>query len=473
LANSTWQAGAIRHAQQMRVHKDPDRSTQTTPPFIQDKQRDVDPTGLVETVQPGGATRTSQNAFFQDLGTNDRTCFTCHQPQSGWSVSAAGIQGRFYASSGTDPIFRLVDGATCPTDDVSTMPGKVKAYSLLMSKGLFRIALEIPANAQFQITSVSDPYGCTTNPATGMTSPESGIVSAYRRPMPSTNLGYLSAIMWDGRESSLASQALDATLGHAQASTPPSDAQIQQIVDFESGIFTAQIVDKKAGALDSNGATGGAEALAAQLSSFYLGINDPLGNNPKNLPFTSKIFNLFDSWANSKAQGAQNSTRAAIARGQDIFNNTPINITGVGGLNDALNQPTISGFCGTCHDSPNVGNHSVKAPLDIGVADAGDNAPPVLDTSDLPVFTVQCVSGPLAGKQYVVTDLGRAMISGACSDIGKMKGPILRGLASRAPFFHNGSAATLLDVVNFYDQRFGIGFTDQQKQDLVAFLNTL
>lgn len=102
-----------------------------------------------------------------------------------------------------------------------------------------------------------------------------------------------------------------------------------------------------------------------------------------------------------------------------------------------------------------------------------DNAPPVLDTSDLPVFTVQCVSGPLAGKQYVVTDLGRAMISGVCSDIGKMKGPILRGLASRAPFFHNGSAATLLDVVNFYDQRFGIGFTDQQKQDLVAFLNTL
>jgi len=31
----------------------------------------------------------------------------------------------------------------------------------------------------------------------------------------------------------------------------------------------------------------------------------------------------------------------------------------------------------------------------------------------------------------------------------------------------------LLDVVNFYDQRFGLNFTDQQKQDLVNFLNTL
>ena len=54
-----------------------------------------------------------------------------------------------------------------------------------------------------------------------------------------------------------------------------------------------------------------------------------------------------------------------------------------------------------------------------------------------------------------------------------MKGPILRGLAARAPYFHNGSAATLMDAVNFYDKRFGIGFTDQQKQDLVNFLNTL
>ncbi len=65
------------------------------------------------------------------------------------------------------------------------------------------------------------------------------------------------------------------------------------------------------------------------------------------------------------------------------------------------------------------------------------------------------------------------LITGNCADIGKVKGPILRGLAARAPYFHNGSASTLLDVVNFYDQRFGIGFTEQQKTDLVNFLNSL
>ena len=65
------------------------------------------------------------------------------------------------------------------------------------------------------------------------------------------------------------------------------------------------------------------------------------------------------------------------------------------------------------------------------------------------------------------------MVTGKCSDVGKLKGPILRGLAARAPYFHNGGAATLMDVVNFYDQRFHLNLTAGQKADLVAFLQTL
>jgi cytochrome c peroxidase len=138
-----------------------------------------------------------------------------------------------------------------------------------------------------------------------------------------------------------------------------------------------------------------------------------------------------------------------------------------------LHVQSISGFCGTCHDTPNVGNHSFKAPLDIGIADAGADAPPGLDVANLPVFTLKCMDGPLKGKIYKVTDPGRAAITGQCADIGKFKGPILRGLASRAPYFHNGSAATLGDVVEFYDRRFKIGFTEKEKSDLVNFLNSL
>ncbi len=484
--------GEIAHAQLMRtLFRDGPGSNQRTPPVIPKFEQDPDPSGIVATVQPNGPTQTSQNPFFQSLGTNDRTCFTCHQPQDGWTVSAQHVQQRFDADP-NDPLFRLVDGATCPSDDVSTPGGRQRAFVLLLKKGLIRIGLPMPSSTtlQFRVVSVNDPYNCNTNPTTGLTSSTTGIVSSYRRPLPATNLGFLSTIMWDGREPSLFSQAIDATLIHAQASTDPSDEQLQQIVTFEgcttadttslcadtpaaAGVFTAQIVDKNAGFLAAAGANGGPVAVAQQVASFFIGINDPLGNNPKNIPFTSIVFNLYDAWGNLSGHNDEADARGAIARGEQVFNTVPINITGVGGLNDALNQPSISGFCGTCHDTPNAGNHSVKAPLNIGIADAGANAPPALDISGLPVFTLWCTEGPLAGQTFQVTDIGRATITGQCADIGKLKGPILRGLAARAPYFHNGSAATLSDVVQFYDQRFSIGLTNQQKSDLAAFLNSL
>jgi hypothetical protein len=464
--------GMIDHMQAMRRFKDPDRSRQQAPPIIPRIKIDDDPAGAVATFQPGGATFPANNAFFQNLGTNGRTCFSCHQPQNGWSVSAESVAARFEDSDGTDPIFRLVDGATCPTDDVSTLEGKRRAYSLLIEKGLLRIGLPMPSGAQFEVTSVDDPYSCNTNPATGLTGPRSGIVSVYRRPLPSTNLGFLSAIMADGREPNLTSQAKDATLGHAQANAAPTDAQLAEIVAFESGIYTAQQIDKKVGVLNRDGALGGPVKLSLQ--SFFIGVNDPLGKNPTGLPFTSNVFDIYRPWLGAHGDDIDDvERRLSIARGEEVFNTTNINITRVAGLNDALGVASYSGFCGTCHDTPNVGNHSVKAPLNIGIADAGAKSPPVLDISGLPVFTLTCKQGPLTGQVFQVTDPGRALISGQCADIGELKGPILRGLASRAPYFHNGSAATLLDVVDFYDQRFGIGFTDRQKTDLVNFLNAL
>lgn len=176
-------------------------------------ESDRDDSGEIGTFQPGGATFTANNAFFQDLGTNGRTCFTCHQPQQGWSVSATDIAARFTASAGKDPIFRLVDGATCPNADVSSLGAKRRAYKLLTDKGLIRIGLPMPANTlanpptnpptptEFVVTAVNDPYNCTTNPTTGLVTPSSGIVSIYRRPLPSANLKFLSDhVGWAGAE---------------------------------------------------------------------------------------------------------------------------------------------------------------------------------------------------------------------------------------------------------------------------------
>ena len=88
----------------------------------------------------------------------------------------------------------------------------------------------------------------------------------------------------------------------------------------------------------------------------------------------------------------------------------------------------------------------------------------------MPLYTLR---NRTTGEIRQTTDPGRALISGKWKHIGRFKGPILRGLAARAPYFHNGFAKDLWAVVNFYDERFHIGFTKQEKSDLVAFLGSL
>jgi cytochrome c peroxidase len=441
--------------------------------------------GLLATYNTANQPIDLSGPFFQSLGTNGRRCSSCHLPTEGWSISADEVKARFAITQGLDPIFRTNDGSNCDHNiDTSTVAGRRQAYSLLINKGLIRIQIPAPANAEFSVVSVANPYGCN-DPAT---------LSMYRRPLPTTNLRFLSTVMWDGRESStqtgtqkitgatnpgdlladLAHQSVDATNIHAQATTPLTPGQQQAIVDFEMRLATAQLFDYRAGALNANGAGGGPLLIGTQtMPNFFVGINDPLGGNPHGTPFTPTIFNLFDAWMPPQSSYGHNSGdddpqegRASIARGQALFNSKPIQITGVAGLNDDLNLATIPGTCGTCHDSPNVGNHSVSAPLNIGVADV--TSP--LDVSYLPVITLR---NNLTHETKTTTDPGRALITGLWKDVGRLKGPILRGLASRAPYFHNGSADSLGDVLDFYDKRFGIGFTAQEKKDLIDFLNAL
>jgi cytochrome c peroxidase len=511
-------AGETEHFRKIgKLFRDQDKGTQETPAVIPQFEIDRDPSGFIASFQPNGPTRTSTNAFFQVLGTNGRSCFTCHQPQDGWTISARSVRERF-RDDPTEPLFRVVDGANCPSDDISTRRAKRRAFSLLLDKADIRSGIALPQTREFEILSIDDPYNCTTNPTTGLsaiptTAGTTGAVSLYRRPLPTTNVGFLTTLLWDGREPDLFSLSLHATRNRLQSTTDPTPAELQQMVMFQgcdfknqehranianppttsicaqtppgSGIFTAQLIDDAAGYLNAAGGRGGPRAVFNDLlagwlppfPAFFFGINDPFGLNPTGAPFRPDVFHLYDAWEDLRGHDHITEFREQIEGGQEVFNNTVIQITGVAGINDATGQPVFPGACATCHDTPSVGNHSVPAPLNIGTANAGANRPPVLDISGLPVFTVVCTAGSnvlaSVGQPFQVTDIGRAMISGNCADIGKFKGPILRGLASRAPYFHNGGAATLLDVVNFYNERFDIGFTPQQKADLVAFLSSL
>jgi hypothetical protein len=408
------------------------------------------------------------NPFFQDLGTNGRRCVSCHQPENAWTITPASVQSRFAATAGADPIFRNNDGSNCEGVLPESPEEKQAAYSLLLTRGLIRVGLDVPPGAEFVIESVSDPNQCA---------PATNDASLYRRPLPSSNVSFLSAIMWDGRESSsnttieqdLRHQANSATRGHAEGALDLTAEQAQQIVAFEMGLFTAQARDLHAGNLQAQGAVGGPAPLAKL--PFFIGINDPVGLNPTGAAFDPKAFTLFNAWGRLKSSevDAYTESRRAIARGQEIFNTRPITLTGVPGLNGqtfsngATLPDTFAGTCTTCHDSPNAGNHSVKAPLNIGLTD-----PAVAPY--LPVYTLRNV---LTRDTLETTDPGRAMITGKWKDIGKFKGPILRGLAARAPYFHNGSAATLEEAIEFYEKRFNLGLTAQEKSDLLAFLRAL
>ena len=418
------------------------------------------PSGAHATFSTSGALDLS-NEFFQNLGTNGRRCSTCHVPEDGWTVTPADVQKRFDRTQGTDPIFRTNDGSNSPNADVSTLEARRAAYSMLLTRGLIRVGIGIPIGGEFELAAVDDPYGFAS----------AAELSLFRRPLPSTNLTLLSTVMWDGRETfpsqtihfDLSDQSNGATQGHAQGN-PLTDAQRESIVVFETALFTAQILDNNAGRLTVKGALGGPENLSHQL--FYIGINDLFGDSHTGAPFNPDVFTIYDAW-HGLTGGGENAERAAIARGEDLFNTKLIRISNVNGINDEAafgNPSVVNGSCTTCHDAPNAGDHSVPAPLNIGLADASRRTP------DMPLYTLR---NKTTGELKQTTDPGRALITGRWKDIGRFKGPILRGLSARARYFHNGSAADLSAVIDFYDQRFGIGFTEQEKSDLLAFLETL
>ncbi|MFT3700543.1 MAG: hypothetical protein QM831_45790 [Kofleriaceae bacterium] len=425
--------------------------------------------------------------FFDSLGTNGRRCVSCHLPTSGWTITPPQLQevfaltngGVYDDGAGLGAVFRLVDGANRPDADVSTYQKRKKAYSMLLNRGLIRIGLPIPANAEFELIAVDDPYGFAS----------ASQLSLFRRPLPTANVSFLSTVMWDGREtvvgapieSDLETQANDAVLQHALGFNITQD-QREEIVNFEEQLYFAQAYDFRAGSLTDAGAKGGADNLSDQ--EFHIGTNDnfgdcidpdgtgcrsvgnPLGTGTRGAPFNPNVFDIYDAWTNSKSflTAAQ---RKSIARGEHLFNTNPINISGVSGLNDEPAfgaPPLLVGTCTTCHDTPNSGNHSVVAPLNIGLTDE------VRRTPDMPLYTLR---NKTTGEIKKTTDPGRALISGKWIHVGRFKGPVLRGLAARAPYFHNGFAADLDAAVDFYNDRFAMNLSKQDHDDLVAFLKTL
>ncbi len=126
-----------------------------------------------------GAFLDTANAFFQPLGTNDRACASCHQvedahgPQRG--ARSGALRKLLRSRSDLPARRRLEQPHRRRFDDART---RRDAYSLLLSKGLIRVQLPVPATAQFEVIAVDDPYGNSTGQPLPLTQ-----ISVFRRPL--------------------------------------------------------------------------------------------------------------------------------------------------------------------------------------------------------------------------------------------------------------------------------------------------
>ena len=408
-----------------------------------------DLSGQLRLLNTSGAVETNGHAFFTPLGSNGRACITCHQPTSAMSLSVDLIRLRWADTHGKDPLFAAIDGSNCP----NLPQDKEESHSLLLERGLFRIALPWPpvtafgqpVKPDFRIEVVRDPTGCNQNTAS---------ISVYRRPRVAANLKYIArpsgiTLMADGREPSLQSQAVTAALTHENASVAPTPAQLQQIEDFERQLFMAQHSDNLGGLL---GEPGGPPLLGADnLASGIAGVGA--------VPAAGNLAASFDPWRNLSAPDLavrQRAFRESVLRGVDLFASREF------GLPDGR-----LGTCATCHRA------GINRSFDIGTT----NLPTAKESPELPLFRITCDASarphPQLGRTFITQDPGRALITGKCADAGSILMQQFRGLVARAPYFANGSAGDLTELVDFYDRRFKIGLTEKEKQDLVNFLSIL
>ncbi len=464
-----------------------------------------DDTGLIKILNVGGAFQTKGHAFFTPLGTNGRACVTCHQPSDGMGLSVSSIRQRWEDTGGHDPLFAAIDGANCPN-----LPQQERAaHSLLLDRGLFRIYLPWPprnadgsgVTPEFTIEVVRDPTGCNTDTQYGLHGKDA-MISVYRRPRPVANLKYLLELphgvppsdflfyndksllptnpetggfatlqlMSDGRDLTPKLQAQDAARSHLQVHAALTAAQLAQIATFETQVYAAQGFDKVAGDLTAQGEPPGLGPQALEG-----GAPARRGNNPIN-----RIFGSFAMWqTHSAPDSAEDSSprralRESIARGAEVFYSRRFMIEDVGKYNDkGLGNPFKRSCGGGCHNTLLMGMDLAPGYMDLGL----NNLPWANARPDLPLFKVVCradaVPQSFLGRVIYTEDPARALITGKCADGGASMTQQARGLAARAPYFMNGSAANLRELVDFYDRRFNIGYTETEKKDLVNFLGVL
>jgi cytochrome c peroxidase len=449
--------------------------------------------GRLGVLNVSGPIETAGHPFFEPIGSNQRACITCHQPANAMSVSVESIRERWRTTQGRDPIFAAIDGSNNPR-----LPqGEAGSHSLLLNRGLFRVGMPWPppgVTPEFTIDVVRDPTGVNRDPTYGLASP-TPTVSVFRRPRVAANLKYVTSpdglfnvklgvlmdkdpdtglpssmnIMADARAPSLSVQAQGAYRDHQGGKGPLTRAQLERILAFENQIYAAQVWDSRGGSLiEPDGPAALGPANVARHSVHVL-------NGPK-----TPAFQFFDMWlTRSTTSDSQADFRASVARGNDIFLNRRFWVKDVAHINSIGLANPAKRTCAVCHNAQTSGMDLAPGWVDLGTTNfpTWTESPVWSESPELPVFKLICrpdaAPHPFLGREIYTSDPGRALVTGHCADIGAITMGQFRGLAARAPYFSNGSAKDLRELVDYYDRRFDMRLSGQEKQDLINFLGVL
>ncbi len=201
-----------------------------------------------------------------------------------------------------------------------------------------------------------------------------------------------------------------------------------------------------------------------------------LGNNT-----TRYVFPMGDAWTTKQRDDVAD-LRASIRRGHDVFFFRTFWIRDSMHLNTVgLGNPTKR-TCATCHGMHMTAMDVANGWMDIGTtnlpwAKETPENPWTKEKPQMPLFRITCKpdvpAHPFLGRVFYTQDPGRALISGKCNDVGTIVMQQFRGLAARPPYFSNGSAASIRELIDFYDRRYNIQYSDQEKLDLEHFLGSL
>jgi hypothetical protein len=450
--------------------------------------------GTLRLMMTGGPLDTKGHPFFTAVGPGGRACVTCHQPADGMSLSTSSVQRQWERNGPADPLFAAYDGSNCPS-----LPQADRAsHSLLLDHGLIRIARPWPPRdsagtviePDFRLEVVRDPTGCNTDPKWGMTSANPQI-SVFRRPRPVANFKYIEAmgfaydpksgmplpvdqetgkpvsgnLMADGRVLSLATQLHDAASTHLQFLDKMGAEDVRLIQDFERRIYVAQFADKGGGPLDAAGAEGGPRKLAE---------SDPGRLGSQGIA----VWGEFAAWEKmsdeekAKLSPEVQAFRESVARGARIFRDRTFLISDSAGINSPVGFGNpVRNSCVFCHNMSQMGMDVAPGQIDLGTT----NKPFADPMPRLPLFRVTCTGKPhpYYGQIVYTSDPGYALTTGHCADVGKITLQTLRGLSARVPYFSNGSAKDLRELIEFYNRRYNIGYTEQEKQDLINLMGAL